>query len=166
MAMFHYRARDFTGKQVTGEIEAEELIDARRLVSGLKLIPLELTLVATPATAPPDSGAAAGSDQKSAGLSQASSGSSQESSNSDSGGSDSDATNSGPLNLILSTLGVLQKQPKVEDLMLFFQQLQTVFSVGVPLVKGLTLIEDQIENKILKGIVGSVIKDVSEGRLM
>lgn len=56
-------------------------------------------------------------------------------------------------------------KPRVsdEDLMLFFQQLQTVYSVGVPLLRGLELIGDQLENPTLKSQVAEIRNDISKG---
>lgn len=59
---------------------------------------------------------------------------------------------------------LLKPKVKTEDLMVFTGQLEAVYSVGVPLLKGLKFIADQTENSTLKEALNQIIADVSEGR--
>ncbi|MEZ4873131.1 MAG: type II secretion system F family protein [Bdellovibrionales bacterium] len=50
-----------------------------------------------------------------------------------------------------------------EELLIFTQQLQTIYSVGIPLIKGLSLIREQTENKTLVAALDDIIEQLSEG---
>src|SRR5436190_212400 len=51
-----------------------------------------------------------------------------------------------------------------KDLVLFSRQLSTLVSAGVPLVQGLTILEEQVESKIFKGIVHTIKDDIEAGQ--
>lgn len=57
-------------------------------------------------------------------------------------------------------------KPKVgaKELVLFSRQLSTLVSAGVPLVQGLTILEEQVESKVFKGIVHTIKDDIEAGQ--
>ncbi|HMR72771.1 MAG TPA: type II secretion system F family protein [Candidatus Saccharibacteria bacterium] len=59
--------------------------------------------------------------------------------------------------------GFLKPKVKLNDLVLFTRQLSTMVSAGVPLLRALTTLQNQTENKTLKDIVGEIVKDVQGG---
>jgi type IV pilus assembly protein PilC len=68
---------------------------------------------------------------------------------------------------ILSRLAALSPfKPKVgpKELVLFSRQLSTLVSAGVPLVQGLTILEEQVESKLFKGIVHTIKEDIEAGQ--
>ena len=56
-------------------------------------------------------------------------------------------------------------QPKVtkKDLVIFTRQFSTMIDAGLPLVQGLTILSEQMENKTFKKILTTVVKDVEGG---
>lgn len=54
-------------------------------------------------------------------------------------------------------------QPKLDSLLMFFRQLQIIYTAGIPVLKGLNFIHEQEEDKHLKEVEQSIIKDLSEG---
>lgn len=50
-----------------------------------------------------------------------------------------------------------------KDLVLFSRQLSTLVSAGIPLVQGLTILEEQVENKVFKKVVHAVREDIEAG---
>ncbi|MEK7743451.1 MAG: type II secretion system F family protein, partial [Elusimicrobiota bacterium] len=50
-----------------------------------------------------------------------------------------------------------------KDLVLFSRQLSTLVSAGVPIVQGLSILEEQMENPRFKEIVGEVRSDIESG---
>ena len=56
-------------------------------------------------------------------------------------------------------------QPKItsKDLVIFTRQFSTMIDAGLPLVQGLTILADQMENKTFKGILKQVVTDVEGG---
>ena len=56
-------------------------------------------------------------------------------------------------------------QPKItsKDLVIFTRQFSTMIDAGLPLVQGLTILADQMENKTFKGILKEVVTDVEGG---
>jgi type IV pilus assembly protein PilC len=58
---------------------------------------------------------------------------------------------------------LLRPKVKITDLVIFTRQLSTMVSAGVPLLRALNTLESQAENKRMKEILGSVIKDVEGG---
>lgn len=57
-------------------------------------------------------------------------------------------------------------KPKVKskDLVLFSRQLSTLVSAGVPIVQGLSILIEQIENKVFKNIVEKIQEDIESGQ--
>lgn len=60
-------------------------------------------------------------------------------------------------------LSLFKPKIKVSDLVLFTRQLSTMVSAGVPLLRSLTTMRDQVENPTLKEIINDLIKDVQGG---
>jgi len=58
---------------------------------------------------------------------------------------------------------LLRPKVKITDLVIFTRQLSTMVSAGVPLLRALNTLESQSENKRMKEILASVIKDVEGG---
>jgi len=56
-------------------------------------------------------------------------------------------------------------QPKVtkKDIVIFTRQFSTMIDAGLPLVQGLTILAEQMENKTFKRILKEVVKDVEGG---
>lgn len=56
-------------------------------------------------------------------------------------------------------------QPKItsKDLVIFTRQFSTMIDAGLPLVQGLTILAEQMENKTFKGILREVVTDVEGG---
>jgi len=52
---------------------------------------------------------------------------------------------------------------KIDDLVVFARQFSSLISAGIPLVRGLNILEGQIENKNLRDIVASISKNVEAG---
>lgn len=61
------------------------------------------------------------------------------------------------------TIGFLKPKVKVTDLVLFTRQLSTMVSAGVPLLRSLTTMHDQVENPTLRDVIGDLIRDVQSG---
>ncbi|PIQ89420.1 MAG: pilus assembly protein PilC [Candidatus Omnitrophica bacterium CG11_big_fil_rev_8_21_14_0_20_42_13] len=62
------------------------------------------------------------------------------------------------------TLFGKEKAIKLGDLVVFSRQLATLVKAGVPLVKGLSIMQAQIENKSLQKIVNSLQLNIESGR--
>lgn len=56
------------------------------------------------------------------------------------------------------------QQVSLEDLLIFNRQFQTVYSTGMPLLKGLTVIADEIENPYFKSVLKQIIGDIGNGQ--
>ena len=56
-------------------------------------------------------------------------------------------------------------QPKItsKDLVIFTRQFSTMIDAGLPLVQGLTILADQMENKTFRRILKQVVTDVEGG---
>ncbi len=59
--------------------------------------------------------------------------------------------------------GFFKPKVKITDLVLFTRQLSTMVSAGVPLLRSLTTMRDQVENPTLREIISDMIKDVQGG---
>ena len=59
--------------------------------------------------------------------------------------------------------GLFKPKVKITDLVLFTRQLSTMVSAGVPLLRSLTTMRDQVENPTLREIISDMIKDVQGG---
>ncbi|MBS3906824.1 MAG: type II secretion system F family protein [Syntrophaceae bacterium] len=55
------------------------------------------------------------------------------------------------------------KKVRLEDIVVFSQQLSTLYKAGLPLLTGLSNLKDQTENKILKNVLDKVCRDVEGG---
>jgi type IV pilus assembly protein PilC len=64
----------------------------------------------------------------------------------------------------LLALSPFKPTVKAKELVLFSRQLSTLVSAGVPLVQGLTILEEQVESKLFKGIVHTVKEDIEAGQ--
>lgn len=64
---------------------------------------------------------------------------------------------------LTKSLSFLRPRVKLSDLVLFTRQLSTMVSAGVPLLRALTTLESQMENKRMKEILQGIIKDVQGG---
>lgn len=58
---------------------------------------------------------------------------------------------------------LLKPKVKLTDLVIFTRQLSTMVSAGVPLLRALTTLETQVENKRMKEVMQGIIKDVQGG---
>ena len=61
------------------------------------------------------------------------------------------------------TITFFKPKVKISDLVLFTRQLSTMVSAGVPLLRSLNTMYDQVENPTLKEVIGDLIKDVEGG---
>lgn len=61
------------------------------------------------------------------------------------------------------TIGFLKPKVKITDLVLFTRQLSTMVSAGVPLLRALTTMRDQVENPTLRDVISDLIKDIQGG---
>ncbi|NCU30885.1 type II secretion system F family protein [Candidatus Saccharibacteria bacterium] len=59
--------------------------------------------------------------------------------------------------------GLFKKKVKLTDLVLFTRQLATMVDAGVPLLRALVTLKDQVENKTFKEIIEEICKDVEGG---
>lgn len=59
--------------------------------------------------------------------------------------------------------GLFKPKVKVNDLVLFTRQLSTMVSAGVPLLRSLTTMRDQVENPTLREVISDLIRDVQGG---
>jgi type IV pilus assembly protein PilC len=63
----------------------------------------------------------------------------------------------------LAKINPLKPSVNAKELVLFSRQLSTLVSAGVPLVQGLTILEEQVESKLFKSIVKVVREDIEAG---
>lgn len=59
--------------------------------------------------------------------------------------------------------GLFKQKVKLNDMVLFTRQLATMVNAGVPLLRALNTLKDQVENKTLKEIIADICKDVESG---
>ncbi len=59
--------------------------------------------------------------------------------------------------------GSKDKKVKLDDLVIFSRQLATMIDAGIPVVQALGILSEQIENKNLQAVVGSVRNDIQAG---
>lgn len=62
-----------------------------------------------------------------------------------------------------SGLSLFQPKVKQSDLVIFTRQLATMVSAGVPLLRALNTLQQQVEDKKLKEVIGDVCRDVEGG---
>ncbi len=58
----------------------------------------------------------------------------------------------------------MSEHVEVSDLLVFTRQFQTIYRVGAPLIKGLTLISLQTQNPYFKASLEKIIEDLNNGR--
>ncbi len=61
------------------------------------------------------------------------------------------------------TISFLKRKVKITDLVLFTRQLSTMVSAGVPLLRSLNTMRDQVENETLREVITLMIKDIEGG---
>ncbi|MEO5499106.1 MAG: type II secretion system F family protein, partial [Candidatus Saccharimonadales bacterium] len=61
------------------------------------------------------------------------------------------------------TIGFFKPKVKITDLVLFTRQLSTMVSAGVPLLRSLNTMRDQVENETLREVITLMIKDIEGG---
>lgn len=64
---------------------------------------------------------------------------------------------------LIAKVNFLKPSVQPKELVLFSRQLSTLVSAGVPLVQGLTILEDQVESKVFKTIVHAIREDIESG---
>jgi type II secretory pathway component PulF len=57
-------------------------------------------------------------------------------------------------------------QVPFEDILIFNQQLQTAYSVGIPIVTAMEMIENQTKNKALRRALAEIVEDLRKGRFL
>lgn len=65
---------------------------------------------------------------------------------------------------ILASINPFKPTVKSKELVLFSRQLSTLVSAGVPLVQGLSILEEQVESKLFKSIVHQIREDIEAGQ--
>ena len=63
----------------------------------------------------------------------------------------------------IGAIGLFKPHVKSKDLVIFTRQLSTMVSAGVPLLRALTTLSTQSENKMLQAVLEQVLKDVQGG---
>jgi type IV pilus assembly protein PilC len=61
------------------------------------------------------------------------------------------------------SISFMKPKVKINDLVLFTRQLSTMVSAGVPLLRALTTMRDQVENPTLRDVISDLIKDIQGG---
>jgi len=64
---------------------------------------------------------------------------------------------------LLDSINIFKKRVRQKDQVLFSRQLSTLIGAGVPIVQGLTILLDQIDNPAFKRVIGSVREDIESG---
>lgn len=67
------------------------------------------------------------------------------------------------LKTILAKISPFKKKVKSSDLTIFSRQLATLVSSGVPLVQGLSILEDQFESPTFRSIIKAIKTDIESG---
>ncbi len=57
----------------------------------------------------------------------------------------------------------LTQRVSIEDLMMFSRQMQIIYSVGIPILDGMKLLEGQTANPVLKSAVSKMTADIADG---
>jgi type IV pilus assembly protein PilC len=65
---------------------------------------------------------------------------------------------------ILSRFKIFKKKIKSRDIVIFSRQLSTLVSAGVPIVQGLSILEQQAENPKMKLVLGYLRSDIESGK--
>jgi len=135
MATFTYTAMDAKGKEVRGTIESASEAAALTAIREKNLFPTAVTEV--------------GSHKK-----KASAAGAQKS---------GEAEGRAGMNKELSLPGFMQPRVKAKHLMVFTRQLATLIDAGLPLMRGLRVIERQEKNKALKRSVREMAESIQSG---
>ncbi|MFN0116969.1 MAG: type II secretion system F family protein [Elusimicrobiota bacterium] len=64
----------------------------------------------------------------------------------------------------LAAINPIKPTVKPKELVLFSRQLSTLVSSGVPLVQGLSILEEQVETKLFKSVVHQIREDIESGQ--
>jgi type IV pilus assembly protein PilC len=64
---------------------------------------------------------------------------------------------------IFASISFMQPKVTKKDLVIFTRQFSTMIDAGLPLVQGLNILSDQMENRTFKGMLKQVTKDVEGG---
>jgi len=64
---------------------------------------------------------------------------------------------------VLDAINFLKRRVRQKDLVLFSRQLSTLIGAGVPIVQGLTILLNQIDNPAFKEVITSVREDIESG---
>jgi type IV pilus assembly protein PilC len=70
----------------------------------------------------------------------------------------------GALDEFIKNINFFKPKVKSKDLVLFSRQLSTLVSAGVPIVQGLSILNEQIENPAFKQVVSKVQEDIESGQ--
>lgn len=65
----------------------------------------------------------------------------------------------------VGSLKLFQPKVKSKDLAIFCKQMHTMLHAGMPLIKALGVMSEQIEHKVLKRITKEMMEDVQKGRM-
>lgn len=65
----------------------------------------------------------------------------------------------------LGDIPLFQKKVKAKDLALFCKQMHTMLHAGMPLIKALGVMSEQLQHKRLKNITREMMEDVQKGRM-
>jgi len=64
---------------------------------------------------------------------------------------------------LFNTINFLKKRVRQKDLVLFSRQLSTLIGAGVPIVQGLTILLNQIDNSAFKKVIDGIREDIESG---
>ncbi len=64
---------------------------------------------------------------------------------------------------IFENVSFLQPKVKTKDIVIFTRQFSTMIDAGLPIVQGLTILSEQVENKTFRRILKEIVKDVQGG---
>ncbi|MFH1715036.1 MAG: type II secretion system F family protein [Elusimicrobiota bacterium] len=70
----------------------------------------------------------------------------------------------GPVQKIIELISSFSRRATHKDIVLFSRQLSTLVNAGVPIVKGFSILSEQIENKKFRDVVRSIKDDVEAGQ--
>lgn len=68
-----------------------------------------------------------------------------------------------PLLDLLKKLNPLKPHVSAKELVLFSRQFSTLVNAGVPIVQGLTILVDQAESPVFKGVITKIREDIEQG---
>jgi type II secretory pathway component PulF len=73
------------------------------------------------------------------------------------------ASGSAPGGSFLAKIKESMSKVKIGDLILFTKQFRSMMQAGVPIIRLLQVLENQTENKVIKGVVGLIGQDIRAG---